>query len=111
VNFGWCFIGEPRAVETLVDKPPGEQGVPDRIAARTDRVWRMRGSATRCHGSFLDALADRFPKKGHDQTTFTVALNSFAIGELTSAPPGGNRPQWGRRTRLILPVSDCGTNA
>jgi hypothetical protein len=25
--------------------------------------------------------------------------------------PGGNRPQQGRRTQLILPVSDCGTNA
>jgi hypothetical protein len=25
--------------------------------------------------------------------------------------PGGNRPQRGRRTQLILPVSDCGSNA
>jgi D-alanyl-D-alanine carboxypeptidase len=25
--------------------------------------------------------------------------------------PGGNRPQQGRRTQLILPVSDCGSNA
>jgi hypothetical protein len=25
--------------------------------------------------------------------------------------PGGNRPQQGRWTQLILPVSDCGTNA
>jgi hypothetical protein len=25
--------------------------------------------------------------------------------------PGGNRPRQGRRTQLILPVSDCGTNA
>jgi hypothetical protein len=27
------------------------------------------------------------------------------------ASPGGNRPQRGRRTQLILPVSNCGTNA
>jgi hypothetical protein len=37
--------------------------------------------------------------------------NGFPIGELTSALPGGNRPQRGRRTQLILPVSNCGTNA
>jgi hypothetical protein len=30
---------------------------------------------------------------GGSQTTFAAALNGFAIGELTSAPPGGHRPQ------------------
>jgi hypothetical protein len=62
-------------------------------------------------GPIAAALDDYQYERRKDQTTFPVALNSFAFGELTPAPPGGNRPQRGRRTQLILPVSDCGTNA
>jgi hypothetical protein len=38
-------------------------------------------------------------------------MNQLTIFALPMARLGDNRPQQGRRTQLILPVSGCGANA
>ncbi len=41
-----------------------------------------------------------------------VPVNRLAgEGVVEGHVPSGNRPQWGRRTQLILPVSNCDTSA
>jgi hypothetical protein len=42
---------------------------------------------------------------------FNKKMKHFSDNGVNVGWPSDNRPQWGWRTQLILPVSDCDTNA
>jgi hypothetical protein len=63
----------------------------------------------RAHLSIDMTAPHPFPKRRLGR--LEVPRTDGALARSLKAPPGVNRPEWGRRTQLILPVSNCGTNA
>src|SRR4029078_8670387 len=104
------------ATGAITRHPAGAPSTARRNVAWVERSETREGRKARSTAPVFLGACHRAGPVGPIQATACPLLGSARetagrCQALLQRPPGANRPQWGRRTQLILRVSNCGTSA